>query len=78
LDWSYSAILSSKNSQIELLEREIADYKEKLNGASPSDVKARLDTLEARLSHIEPRRLSLEQKRTIAENVMFLAAPFQL
>ena len=42
-NWSYNAVLSSKNSQIELLERQIADYKDKLSGATPNEAKARID-----------------------------------
>lgn len=73
VNWSYSSVLASKSSQIELLDRQIADYKDKLNGASPSDAKAQIDALEARVSRVEPRQLSFEQKKTIVENVMLPA-----
>jgi hypothetical protein len=59
---SYSAILSSKGSQIELQDRQIADCKEKLKDASPSNAKGRIDTLEARVGRVEPRQLSPEQR----------------
>jgi hypothetical protein len=73
INWSYSAILSSKGSQIELQDRQIADCKEKLKDASPSNAKGRIDTLEARVGRVEPRQLSPEQKKTITENAMLPA-----
>jgi hypothetical protein len=69
VSWSYSTILSSKNSQIELLDRQVADYKDKLSGATPTEAKAKIDDLEARLARIEPRRLSAEQRRVMASLV---------
>ncbi|SCB37649.1 hypothetical protein GA0061098_1007157 [Bradyrhizobium shewense] len=47
--WSYGSVLESKKSQIELLERQISDYKEKLHGASPDQAKAKIDALEQTL-----------------------------
>jgi hypothetical protein len=73
VNWSYSAVLSSKNSQIELLVRQVGDYKDKLNGATPYEAKARIDSLEARLSRVEPRRLSDEQRNIIAS---FVTVPY--
>jgi hypothetical protein len=69
VNWSYTAVLSSKSSQIELLERQVSDYKDKLNGATPYEAKARIDSLESRLARIEPRRLSVEQRNIIASYV---------
>lgn len=69
VNWSYSAVLSSKNSQIELLERQVADYKDKLSGATPYEAKAKINSLEARLSRIEPRHLSTDQRNIIASLV---------
>lgn len=70
VNWSYSSVVASKNSQIELLEKQITDCKDKLNGKSPSDAKDRIGALEARISRVEPRRLSNEQKKKITENVI--------
>ena len=47
VNWSYSALLSSKNGQIELQDRQLADYREKLKGATPEEAKAKIDALEA-------------------------------
>jgi hypothetical protein len=44
--WSYSSILSGKSAQIELQDRQLADYREKLKGASPEEAKAKIDALE--------------------------------
>jgi hypothetical protein len=51
IGWSYTAVLNSKNAQIELQDRQLADYKEKLGGASPSEAKAELDALKEKVRH---------------------------
>jgi hypothetical protein len=45
-NWSYSAVLAGKNSQIELQDRQLADYKQKLDGATPDQAKAKIEALE--------------------------------
>jgi hypothetical protein len=66
VNWSYSGVLATKNGQIELQDRQLADYKEKLSGATPDQAKARIDVLEARLearlAAVEPRRLTADQR----------------
>lgn len=73
IGWSYSSVFASKNSQIELQDRQLADYKEKLQGATPDQAKARIDALEARLearlSAIEPRRLTQERRSKLASDL---------
>jgi hypothetical protein len=49
IGWSYNAVLNSKNAQIELQDRQLADYREKLGGASPSEAKAELDALKEKV-----------------------------
>src|SRR5262249_2515916 len=73
-NYSYSTILSSKNAQLELADRQIADYKQKLGGASPDEARARMDELEKGLKALtqqikvlQPRRLTAEQRHTIIE-----------
>jgi hypothetical protein len=44
--WSYSSILSGKSAQIELQDRQLADYREKLKGATPEQAKDKIDALE--------------------------------
>jgi hypothetical protein len=69
VSWAKNSIIDQLNGQIQLQDRQLTDYKEKLNGATPSEAKARIDSLEARLSRIEPRRLSSEQRNIIASLV---------
>jgi hypothetical protein len=49
LDFSYSAALRSKNAQIELKDAQIADYKDKLGGATPAQAKAEMDALKEKV-----------------------------
>jgi hypothetical protein len=46
VNWSYSGVLASKNGQIELQDRQLADYRDKLKGATPEEAKAKIDMLE--------------------------------
>ena len=69
ISWAKNAIIDQLNGQIQLQDRQLADYKEKLNGATPSEAKARIDSLESRLARLEPRRLSIEQRNIIASYV---------
>jgi len=73
LSWAKNSIIDQLNGQIQLQDRQLADYKEKLNGATPSEAKARIDSLEARLSRIEPRRLLSEQRNIVAS---FVTVPY--
>jgi len=65
--FSYSRVLASKNAQIELQDRQLADYRDKLHVASPQEAKARIDTLEQRLRQFEPRRLTDDQRKILIE-----------
>jgi hypothetical protein len=56
------------NRENSLVRLEISDYKDKLSGASPTEAKARIDALEARIGDLEPRRLTNDQQRTIVEH----------
>jgi len=67
INWAYSSVLAGKNTQIEMQDRQIADYKEKLNGASPDQAKKQIEDLQAKVTalakHIDPRSLTAEQER---------------
>jgi hypothetical protein len=63
----YGGRLSSKDAQIELQDRQLADYRDKLQGASPEEAKARIDALEKRLGQFEPRRLTDNQRKILIE-----------
>src|SRR5665213_718041 len=49
VNWSYSGVLASKNGQLELQDRQLADYRDKLKGATPDEAKAKIDALERTL-----------------------------
>lgn len=49
MDFSYSASLKSKNAQIELKDAPIADYRDKLGGATPTQAKAEMDALKEKV-----------------------------
>lgn len=46
MNWSYGAVIASKNGQIELQDRQLSDYKQKLDGATPDQAKAKIEALE--------------------------------
>jgi hypothetical protein len=48
--WQYSAALHNKNTQIELLALQVHDYKDKLSGASPDQVAAKISGLEKEIA----------------------------
>lgn len=52
-------------SRLKLRDEEIADYKNKLSGATPDEAKARLDALESAVLALSPRRLSEQQNAAI-------------
>lgn len=81
LSWSYRSQLSnkdaqleSKRSEIELLERQLSDFKQKLHGASPDEAKARIDELERQVKELMPRKLSPEQKQMIEQQLRRLGS----
>lgn len=44
-------MLGSKNAQIELQDRQLADYRNKLGGATPTEAKAEIDALKEKIRH---------------------------
>ena len=50
-------------SRLRLRDDEIADYKRKLEGASPDEAAARIAALEAVVAKMGPRKISLEQRQ---------------
>lgn len=66
LSWQYSGQITNLQSRLTLKDDQIFDYKEKLNGATPTEAKQRLDTLEAQVRGLTPRRLTEDQKQKIA------------
>ena len=67
LSWDFSSRIANLDSRISLRDDQIADYKSKLNGATPDEAKKRLDALESELKALTPRRLTGDQKNKIAQ-----------
>ena len=71
MKWAYSARIENKDSVIELQNAQIGDYKQKLNGASPDEAKARIDALENRLQQlvadVAPRTLTKDQVDSVVQ-----------
>jgi hypothetical protein len=49
ISWFYSRVLASKNAQIELQDRQLSDYREKLKVATPDEAKAKIQALQERV-----------------------------
>lgn len=47
--FTYGAVLASKNGQIELQDRQLADFRDKLKGATPEQAREKIDALERTL-----------------------------
>jgi len=74
--WLYGSTISGKDeqlalkdAQIELLERQVSDWKQKTEGTMPGQATSRIDSLEARMGRVEPRRISVEQRDIIGAHV---------
>jgi hypothetical protein len=52
-NWAYGSILSNKNAQIELLQGRIADYQDKLKGASPDQAADEIKHLRSEIDSIK-------------------------
>jgi|SRR5271166_716537 len=53
VNYVYRTTILSKDAQLELANRQIADYKQKLDGASPDGAKARIDALEKEVANLK-------------------------
>ena len=71
-NWSYGGVLASKNGQIELQDRQLADYKQKLDGATPEQARAKIEALEHTINLTIGRRwepLTKTEIATLAANL---------
>jgi hypothetical protein len=66
--WAYGRVLAHREGEIKVLERQLADYKDKLSGALPDEAKTRIEALEQRLEAIAPMRLTPDEKQALATN----------
>ncbi|MBB6488361.1 hypothetical protein [Rhizobium lusitanum] len=64
-----SVELSSAKALVELKDAMIADYKDKLSGATPIEAKKRIDALETKLKLLDVRRLSPAQISAITNKL---------
>jgi hypothetical protein len=69
VNWSYGTILASKNAELELADRQLADYKTKLSGATPDEAARRIAELERKVAAVGPRQLSPDQRQSFARAV---------
>jgi hypothetical protein len=69
MDWRYSGIIANINAELSSAKAVRDEYKDKLQGATPDQAKARVDDLEARVRRLEPRTISPEQRRQIEKFV---------
>jgi hypothetical protein len=73
VNWSYSGVLASKNSQIELQDRQLADYRDKLKGATPEEAKAKIDALEDKVRNTIGDRWDILTKDEFSKLVELVA-----
>ena len=72
--WAYSGVLASKNGQIELQDRQLADYRDKLKGATPEEAKAKIDALEDKVRNTIGDRWEVLTKDESDKLVSLIAA----
>jgi hypothetical protein len=65
IGWRYAGTIDSLDGRNKLQADQIADYKNKLSGASPDEAKRRIDALEEQVRALSPRRLTAEQKNKL-------------
>src|SRR6266403_1033215 len=72
--WAYGGVLASKNGQIELQDRQLADYRDKLKGATPEEAKAKIDALEDKVRNTIGDRWEVLTKDESDKLVSLIAA----
>jgi hypothetical protein len=73
MDWRYGGVLASKSGQIELQDRQLADYRDKLKGATPEEAKAKIDALEDKVRNTIGDRWEVLTKEEFTKLVEFVA-----
>jgi hypothetical protein len=63
--WRYGGTIEQLKERLELRDDQIADYQDKLQGASPEQAKARLDALEMLVDRLRPRELSDSERASL-------------
>lgn len=62
VEWHFKTRLENSASTQALLERQLADYRDKLDGATPQEARAKIEALETRVNVLEGPRLTEDQK----------------
>jgi hypothetical protein len=65
IGWRYAAVIDALEARIKLQADQLADYKAKLNDASPDEAKARLDALEEMVARLSPPSLTEKQSHQL-------------
>ena len=63
--WFHGEKVETLEQRLKLATEQVADYKDKLKGASPENAAKEMAELRAQISRLEPRKLSDEQRRII-------------
>lgn len=78
MNWTYSSQITNLQSRLSLRDDQIADYKTKLEGATPDEAKRRLDALELQVKALSPRRLTEDQKGKIIQSLKGVSGTIQI
>lgn len=65
MEWAYRHRLSGAQEEVQRLNRQVKDYRDKLEGATPDQAKARLDELERQVHELMPRKMTQVQKQAL-------------
>lgn len=69
--WRYAGKIETLEERLKLKDDTAAEYKRKLDGATPDEAKGRLDALEHLVDHLKPRELTDHQMTVLRQ---FLAS----
>lgn len=72
--WAYAQRLEKKDEAIALLDREVMDYRRKLDGASPDEAREQITRLQAEVNELRqaflPRHLPVDQRKALTEQLL--------
>jgi hypothetical protein len=66
MEFRYRSVIDSLNERIRLRDDQIAQVREKVGTASPDEIRARIDQLEAQVRGLAPPRLTEDQKQRLS------------
>lgn len=71
--WRYAGKIETLEARLTLKDETVADYKRKLDGATPDEAKARIETLERLVAPLKPRDLTDGQALILTRHLSPLA-----